>query len=86
MRIESSMTVIKCTCESQYCDEKYGEGKRTANPMRKEGMYRCAVCGGAGVVSEPWSVERLREFSEIVNSPQWRKPVIGKAPPAASRF
>ena len=34
-----------CTCKHPYQDKKYGKGKRVFNLRKKEGTYRCTVCG-----------------------------------------
>ena len=36
--------IITCTCRHEYQDSKYGIGKRIANKMKKDGMFRCTVC------------------------------------------
>lgn len=36
--------IIKCSCESQYQDSKYGSGNRVANYATKKECYRCSVC------------------------------------------
>lgn len=40
------MKKIKCTCEHEYQDKKYGKGIRMANKTTKENpdYYRCTVC------------------------------------------
>ena len=42
--------LINCTCKSDYQDERYGPGKRVANPKgpaKQPGIkgYTCTVCG-----------------------------------------
>lgn len=40
---------IKCSCQSEYQDAKYGPGVRVFNKMKgtekMSGGYRCTVCG-----------------------------------------
>lgn len=38
--------IIKCKCENEYQDERYGKGKRDGNKTAKEtpDYYRCTVC------------------------------------------
>lgn len=38
--------IIKCNCENEYQDKKYGKGKRVGNKTAKEkpDYYRCTVC------------------------------------------
>lgn len=40
--------VIVCVCTHAYQDERYGKGKRLANPLGKSSAkgqeYRCTVC------------------------------------------
>ena len=40
-----SMRVMICTCESAYQDKIYGKMMRLFNVMKKDGMYRCSICG-----------------------------------------
>jgi len=39
--------VKKCSCRSEYQDQKYGQGMRVHNTVKvKSGTeYRCTVCG-----------------------------------------
>lgn len=37
-----------CDCQHKYQDERYGQGNRVHNEMKKEGKstgWRCTVCG-----------------------------------------
>ena len=36
--------IIKCACESEFQDSKYGKGNRVHNETMK-GAYRCTICG-----------------------------------------
>jgi hypothetical protein len=45
------MQIIRCTCQQDFQDEKYGKGNRQANVMRT-GQLRCTGCGTiAGIKS-----------------------------------
>lgn len=35
--------IVSCVCQHQFQDQRYGTGKRVANPTAK-GTYRCTVC------------------------------------------
>ena len=37
------MKIVKCTCEHEFQDKKYGYKMRMANPTEKG--CRCTVCG-----------------------------------------
>lgn len=38
--------VLKCRCESDYQDKRYGNGNRVHNEANgKTDTYRCTVCG-----------------------------------------
>lgn len=37
------MALIKCTCKSEYQDEKYGKDNRVGNKTSKD-LYRCTIC------------------------------------------
>jgi len=36
--------ICKCTCKSEYQDEKYGKEMRVCNYATKKDVYRCSVC------------------------------------------
>jgi hypothetical protein len=37
--------IYKCSCSHSYQDEKYGKANRVHNQMKKEGCWKCTVCG-----------------------------------------
>ena len=39
------MKIVNCSCKSEYQDQKYGNGKRTANETMSDGKCVCTVCG-----------------------------------------
>lgn len=36
--------IIRCDCESNFQDQKYGKGNRVFNPTMKPNIYRCTIC------------------------------------------
>ena len=42
---QTTARIIKCNCEHEYQDERYGKGKRLHNQGGKESnLWRCTVC------------------------------------------
>lgn len=41
--------VMKCKCEHEYQDAKYGKGNRVFNKMKKDGGWKCTVCNAETV-------------------------------------
>lgn len=40
------MKILKCNCDHEYQDRKYGNGMRAHNPQKTVPVkYRCTVCG-----------------------------------------
>ena len=39
------MKIIKCSCEHQFQDSKYGNSMRVHNAKQKADLYICTVCG-----------------------------------------
>lgn len=37
--------IIKCYCQNEFQDKKYGKNKRVANSTMKDGQHRYTVCG-----------------------------------------
>jgi predicted SprT family Zn-dependent metalloprotease len=38
------MEFIKCDCDSDFQDKRYGQNVRVGNKMANGNVYRCAVC------------------------------------------
>lgn len=41
---DQPMAIIKCSCQHDCQDKKYGKGMRAMNPTKTEGLFRCTVC------------------------------------------
>ncbi len=37
--------VLRCSCKHPYQDSAYGKEMRVFNPIKKNDLYRCTVCG-----------------------------------------
>ena len=37
--------VTKCNCKHKFQDRQYGKNKRVHNYCKKDGKWRCTVCG-----------------------------------------
>ena len=36
--------IIRCDCQDEFQDKKYGKYNRVFNPVMKTGQYRCTIC------------------------------------------
>jgi len=43
-QVRKKNVILKCTCNHQWQDEKYGKHRRVMNELKEGGTYRCSVC------------------------------------------
>jgi hypothetical protein len=53
----TSLAIMKCSCEHEYQDQKYGLEMRVHNPMMN-GQYRCTVCQAVRGSIKPIDVKK----------------------------
>ena len=62
----SGTKILLCKCKHPFQDEKYGQGKRVHNTMRKDtkNKWRCTVCGDAKEGTLAGSTSKAKEKGE----------------------
>lgn len=52
------VTILKCTCEHEFQDKRYGKGMRVHNEKASKGYWVCTVCRREQMANSPTPLER----------------------------